>query len=175
MYFYFDLWTYLFGYFFFFCTGLTEINLPNSITGIGSAAFYGCSNLQKFYSQITLPPTVDYLTFGLVNQTSCQLIVPTGSRITYLISDYWKLFSTVSESSFSTLSILKGAGDFTVVAQNQTIDVDGLIPRDSVELFTTNGVLAYSAKAVNRSISIQIEKGRCYLVKVQGSTVKVVL
>ena len=58
------------------CTGLTSIEIPNSVTSIGSSAFSGCSNLETLYISNTIESIGDYA-FAECNNI---LDIKTGSK-----------------------------------------------------------------------------------------------
>ena len=69
------------------CTDLTSVTIPNSVTSMGRAAFYGCSDLQMVTSEISTPFAVDV--FGGSNASNATLIVPKDSRNGYKSTDGW--------------------------------------------------------------------------------------
>ncbi len=85
-------------YAFYYCSGLTSIVLPSSITTIGYYAFY-YSDLQSIITLALTPPVISgYYTFsGLYD---ILLFVPCGALEAYQNADYWSNFSNiVSEPS----------------------------------------------------------------------------
>ena len=162
-------------YAFDYCTGLSEINLPKSIISVGSGAFYGCSNLLKIYSQNPSPVAVDYLTFGLINQTNCALIVLIGAKASYMNSDYWKLFTNVSESSFTSSQMASSSNNWFAYKQDNTIFVTGVEIGSLVELFTVNGIIIHSNKAQQSNVAIDVARGGSYVIKINGKVQKLVL
>jgi len=159
---------------FYYCSGLTEIYLPKNLSTIGSGAFYGCYNLQKFGIQNPTPPTIDAYTFLYVNQSSCQLLVPIGSLATYQSKLYWKNFTLASESNFLGIASAKNDG-IRVYSNHQNIVVEGLKEGEPITLYTTNGQIAFFAKAGSNRMLLPAQKGIHYLVKTKNNSVKVVL
>ncbi|MEI8086041.1 MAG: leucine-rich repeat domain-containing protein [Paludibacter sp.] len=160
------------SYAFEYCTGLTQITLPKNITSIGSAAFYACSKLQKFSILNPIPPTIDYLTFSLVDKTTCQLLVPIGSLIAYQISAYWKEFTLAAESSFTAVQT-QTANSVKIYGNQQQIVVEGLTPGDLIEVFNLGGKKIYGEKSTENTQSFNVRKGEIYLVKTKGKIEKV--
>ena len=48
------------------CTGLTEIQIPESVTSIGNQAFRYCSNLKKITSLAKSAPSIQSETFSSI-------------------------------------------------------------------------------------------------------------
>ena len=162
------------NYAFEYCTGLMQIALPKNLTSIGSAAFYSCSNLKKFSILNPIPPTIDYLTFSLVDKTTCQLLVPIGSLIAYQISSNWKEFTLAVESSFTSVQT-QTANSVKIYVNQQQIVVEGLLSGEIIEIFTLDGNQFYKAISTGNKFSIHAKKGEIYLVKTKGRILKVVL
>ena len=77
-------------------TEITDLVIPNSVTSIGSMAFYGCSGLKEITSYIQKPfKTGDYC-WDLVNK-SIPLYVPAGTKEKYQGTDGWKEFTNIQE------------------------------------------------------------------------------
>lgn len=97
---------------------LSEIVIPNSVTYIGVAAFYGCSDLERvtigksvtsidtqaFYSCWALtdifclaatPPSLDETTFNEEIYQQATLTVSAFSLNAYETADYWSKFTTI--------------------------------------------------------------------------------
>jgi len=162
------------SYAFEYCTGLTNITLPKNLTSIGSAAFYSCSNLQKFSIMNPIPPTIDYLTFSLVDKTICQLLVPIGSLIAYQISSFWKEFTLAAESSFTAVQT-QTANIVRIYGHQQKIIVEGLTNGDLIEVFKLDGKQVFRAESNGNTLMIPVKKAEIYLVKTNGRIEKVVL
>jgi hypothetical protein len=87
------------------CSGLTEVTIPNSVTEIGDRAFYGCSDLKWIESQAATPPTIQSDTF---NDYSVPLLAASGD---YKTDNRW--------SNFTNIAVL-----YTPIGT--TFEVDGL-------------------------------------------------
>lgn len=72
-----------------------ELTLPAGLTTIGSAAFTNLSNLVRIESKIEVPTSSTGFNWDAYN--NAVLIVPQGTRSTYVTADNWKNFSSVFE------------------------------------------------------------------------------
>jgi hypothetical protein len=163
------------SYAFEYCSGLSEISLPTKITTIGSGAFYACTNLQKISIQNPIPPTIEYYTFDLVNKALCQLLVPVGSLIDYQISNYWKEFSLISESSFAAVPTVSSNNILRIYKKDQFLMVDGTKYGELVEVFLLNGKQVYTLISTGNNLSISLPKSNMYLIKTNKKATKVLL
>ncbi|HEY5507948.1 MAG TPA: leucine-rich repeat domain-containing protein, partial [Paludibacter sp.] len=162
------------SYAFEYCTGLIQTTLPINLTSIGSGAFYSCSNLQKFSIMNPIPPSIDYLTFSLVDKTTCQLLVPIGSLVAYQNSSFWKEFTFAAESSFTAVQN-QTVNPVKVYGYQQQIVVEGLTSGEMIEVFTLDGKQIHTAKTNGNTLSINAKKGEIYLVKTKDKMEKVLL
>ena len=106
---------------------LLEISLPQSITSIGGACFYGCSNMQKVRVGMTKPLAITSSTF--TNTENMFLYVPEGSVDLYLKADIWKDFLCIKQASDPEMFsggdgtadspyIMNTVGDFRLLAKD---------------------------------------------------------
>lgn len=112
------------------CTGLLNVNIPASVTTINDVIFDNCISLKAIYVNIQTP-----LTFGLyvtpfygINQTTCTLYVPVGSKAAYQVADQWKDFVNIQEIGSGEpqdgyLIQFKGSGDASVI---DSVEVNNL-------------------------------------------------
>ena len=83
------------------CSGLTSITIPSSVTSIGSRAFSGCSGLTSIISLNSTPPTCQQNSDGSFNQfdsvdkTNCIVWVPRESANAYKEANGWKDFQDI--------------------------------------------------------------------------------
>ena len=105
------------------CAALTSVTIGNSVTDIGLRAFYNCSNLTSVTCNALKPPTLDVLVFYGVDTNTCTLYVPAGTRALYEAADQWKDFfsivelGTTEQVSQPTASIASGS----TVEKNATV------------------------------------------------------
>ena len=71
------------------CDYLTSMTLPNSLTGIGDEAFYGCSNLDELVLLSKNPPTLGEDALLAVSQ-DFRIIVPEENAEAYKTAEGWK-------------------------------------------------------------------------------------
>ncbi|MBR3619404.1 MAG: leucine-rich repeat protein [Bacteroidaceae bacterium] len=82
------------------CTLLNSVTIPETVTSIGSGAFYDCKNLTTVVVQNPKPVVIESNTFGLSSQAGNAtyektLVVPIGSGQRYKNANYWKQFQTM--------------------------------------------------------------------------------
>lgn len=80
---------------FYGCRGLTSISIPNSVTSIGDFAFYDCYALTSVTCLATMPPVTYNYTFSGVNTSQATLYVPMESVELYQAANYWKNFHLI--------------------------------------------------------------------------------
>lgn len=103
-------------------TGVTQIELPTSITSIGDNAFNGCSGMKYFVIKANTPPTLGTTVFSGINMTTAKLFVEQAGATAYKTADQWKDFTnrsividavTVDGLSYKCNNIIESTLDFT--------------------------------------------------------------
>ena len=80
---------------FFWCSGLTSVAIPNSVTSIGRSAFYGCTGLTSVLVENEIPLQIGSDVFS--NRANATLYVPVGCKAAYEAADYWNEFKEIIE------------------------------------------------------------------------------
>ena len=75
------------------CTSLTTVIIPESVTSIGAAAFYDCTNLTDLYCYAKTPPSTGEETFDESTFQNVKLHVPTKYQKLYQAVTPWSKFS----------------------------------------------------------------------------------
>ena len=78
---------------FYSCCSLISITIPNSIIDIGNNAFYNCYNLKNIIIEKTTPPTLASSSAFTDLMPDCTIIVPAGSRESYIAATNWSLLA----------------------------------------------------------------------------------
>lgn len=75
------------------CFSITKINLPGTLTNIGTNAFNNCFSVAFYKIEATTPPTLTNT--GVFNNMAadCKIIVPNGTKNTYIAATNWSNFS----------------------------------------------------------------------------------
>ena len=81
---------------FYGCIGLASVEIPNSVTTIGEHAFNYCEGLTSIQTLAVTPPTVGFSAFNNVNQ-SIPLTVPCGTLGAYQSASGWDYFNNIQE------------------------------------------------------------------------------
>ena len=82
-------------YAFYNCSGLTSITIPNSVTSIGYGAFSNCSKLENVYCYAEKVPSTDATAFEESNIASSTLHVPGSALSSYQATAPWSGFGTI--------------------------------------------------------------------------------
>jgi uncharacterized repeat protein (TIGR02543 family) len=114
------------------CNAMTSCYIPNLVTAINSDAFGDCRGLQKIVVNISLPLGISSNNFDYTNKTTCELIVPFGSKAAYRAADVWKDFTQITEAIFVTLNTQGGNAEapITTTQTNSTITEPDVPVRD---------------------------------------------
>lgn len=147
-----------------YCSNLTKMTIPGSVTGIQRAAFYQTS-LKELYVEAIEPPVCGVSPFLGVNVAECRLYVPKVSIEKYKAAKYWKDFI-----------ILAGVDDITaddsgvaVRTVGRDITISGAPDDALVEVYNTAGMTVYSGTAK----TVPAPASGLYIVRVAGTTHKV--
>ena len=81
-------------YAFSFCSRLTSVTIPESVTKISEYAFSSCGNITTLICEAITPPDCGYACFDYVNK-SIPLYVPANSINAYKEATQWKEFTNI--------------------------------------------------------------------------------
>jgi len=161
-------------YAFEYCTGLSKILIPSNTTIISYGAFYSCSNLTEFKIANPVPPVVDYYALDLINKSTCQLIVPTGSKTSYQSAPYWSNFMMISESDSFSMNFEADLIKQRVYSRNEDVVAEGLKYGDQIDIYSLNGQKIVSGKVSQQSMFWRLPLNKVYLVKISNNRYKVI-
>ena len=89
-------------------SGLTSITIPNSVTNIGSSAFSSCTSLTDVYCYAENVPETDNSAFEYSSYSSAILHVPAGSLEAYKTTAPWRRFGQIVPMIFYLTYIVDG-------------------------------------------------------------------
>ena len=119
---------------FYYCTGLTSIEIPNSVTNIGASAFEGCNNIEKLYIGSSVESIGDKAfancekiteikvalkkpirgssnIFSNAAYDNATLYVPNGTEQLYQKREPWNLFFYIAEMDFTGIESVEAEGE----------------------------------------------------------------
>ena len=125
-------------YAFDWCSSLTSITIPNSVTSIGNSAFYNCSSLADVICKSIEVPMLELDVFVGMPISEATLYVPVQSLENYKAAAQWKEFGSlvpldetptnavdnILSSSINTQKILRN-GQLLILRDGKTYTVMG--------------------------------------------------
>ena len=80
-----------------YCSSLTSVTIPDSVTTIGEGAFFYCSSLTSVYCKAITPPSLGSYAFICYNygyyNIGCDIYVPTESVEAYQSAEDWSEYA----------------------------------------------------------------------------------
>lgn len=88
---------------FYNCKHLAEVTLPASTTTLPKGVFYGCDSLARIVVKAAQPPVCQSNTFDGFSPENCELIVPKGSKESYMSDSEWSKFKEIKEQDLAAI------------------------------------------------------------------------
>ncbi len=135
---------------FYYC-GLTSITIPNSVTNIGNGAFH-CGNLSSVKVEWDSPANISSDVFPYREEMT--LNIPLGTKDAYTAADYWNEFNIVEGYVYQGVTIddicynLAEKGMLAAVVANATTEYSGDITIPASVTYEGN---AYQVYAIDNS------------------------
>lgn len=104
---------------FYGCTGLSSIVIPDNVTSIYSSAFYGCTSLDTIYMMPTTPPALYHIAVFSNNASGRVFILNGCSYNNYYFNNfsssenYWYYYRSSLRDPIIDISILLSSSDTT--------------------------------------------------------------
>ena len=155
---------------FYNCSALTDLQMPKTINSIGNHAFYNCLSINTVRVENPEPPVAYANTFNVDTYLNATLSVPAGSRDAYSMAECWYNFRNKEEFPFGSVGAI-GNDTLKVYFEGANLVIEGAGEDDLVDIYNVGGQLVYSGYD---TIVEGLAHG-VYLVRVAGSTIKVVL
>ncbi|WP_321437704.1 leucine-rich repeat protein [uncultured Bacteroides sp.] len=159
---------------FYGCTGLASITLPNSVTSIENYAFTGCTGITEVHCKILAPQSVNSSVFSGINKTTCKLYIPKGTYLNYLEATGWNDFTNIIEEEATAISQIE-ASDVRVYTDQDAIIVAGADLGDYISVYTESGALLQTTKVTDNTIRITVPGNKIYFIKTTDKIFKVAL
>lgn len=156
------------------CSGLVSVTIPSSVTSIGESAFWWCSGLTSIYASAATPVDISSVptVFQNVNNTTCLLYVPIGSKAAYHAADQWKDFSNIIESTTSTEFINDRLININVV--NGQLRLAGMLIGENLSVYDIQGRIIYNKKTNTETIEIRLPNRGVYVIRIGSRSLKVI-
>lgn len=159
-----------------YCLGLKSVTIPNTISSIGSYAFFYCPSLTSIYSHINSPTNLVDMQFGWVNTSNCELFIPFGTLSLYEESLGWRDFTNkiemvstgVDKNKFENLKVYPSqVRDFVNIENgNQSNTIRILI-------YNNSGQKMYESKNKNHIIiNVSNYPTGVYWVRIEGEGIR---
>lgn len=160
---------------FYNCTKFTSFTFPKNVTSIGPYVLLYCKAITSIYSKAVTPPVADQYSFRFSEISSTMpLYVPYGTSAAYKSAVGWNFFTNVIEQEPSAISETE-TSRVAAFADLDAIVVKGLLPGETVSVYTTLGTLLQTIKAQVSEIRIVVPVNQIYLIKVTEKRFKVAL
>ena len=155
------------------CSGLTSITIPNSVTSIGDEAFAKCSNLENVYCYAEKIRYADDDIFSDSYIEYATLHVPSSAISYYQTTEPWSGFGTIKaiegtegiESVEARGIAIQSAGGF--------INISGLDNNETVSFYGIDGKSLGSATAINGTTSFAAQSGSIVVAKIGKESIKI--
>lgn len=158
------------------CTSLTSITIPAKIEYIGNCSFAGCTNLKSIHVKASIPLVLDaeYPDVFLGFSTStCILYVPSGSKTAYENAPQWWYFENIVEETTAIQTVT--ADELGIAVYNGKAVIRNLHEGELVQIYTTDGRIAFSNKAIDPTLELQLPLNKLYIVKIGMKCAKIIL
>ena len=119
------------GALFSYCTSITSVQIPNSVTTIGDNAFIGCSNL----TSIDIPNTVTSIGYEAFAECSSLTSVTIGNGITTIIGGVFINCSSLTSVTIGSGVISIGDSAFAGCSSLTSIDIPNGVTSIGVSTF----------------------------------------
>jgi len=149
------------------------------VTSIGNHAFFGCNGLTSIYAYPITPIDLSSSSnvFYDVNESTCTLYVPKGSKAAYQAAAQWQDFSNIVEMTTAVATVNNTDFSLYLNPMDDAISVNGL--KGTLRVFDMNGRLLLTKQvAGNESVSVSTLPQGLYIAKLftaEGTVARKVL
>ena len=157
---------------FYYCSSLTSVTIPNSVTSIESSAFAGCSKIENVYCYAEEVPSAGYDAFGGYSRYA-TLYVPASAIEAYKTTEPWSYFGTIKaievadgvESAKERGIAIQSVGGF--------INISGLDNNETVSFYALDGKALGTAKSIDGNVSFSAKQGTIVVARIGNESVKI--
>ena len=158
---------------FYYCSSLTSVTIPNSVTSIGDYAFTHCKNLENIYCYAEEVPSPDSDAFYDSNIENATLHVPASAIEAYKTTQEWSDFGTIK--AIEVADGIESAKERGIAIQSASgfVNISGLDNNETVSFYALDGKSLGTAKSIDGNVSFSAKQGTIIVARIGKESVKI--
>ena len=156
-----------------YCSSLTSVTIPNSVTSIGERAFAYCKNIENVYCYAEKVLSADRSSFDDSNIKNATLHVPASAIEAYKTTEPWCSFGTIK--AIDTAVGVESVKDRGIAIQSAGgfLKSAGLGNNETVSVHALDGKALGTAKSIDGNVSFSAKQGTIVVARIGKESVKI--